>query len=392
MKKKSEVNAAVLVAIISGLIVLYIMFLPGEERKNLLESNLTEEDNGDEEDVSEEVLLLEHPGRLAYLKETEMDHVIPPMNLYTSTEATILKSINSLYVKNGVFDKQSKTIIFSVTDLANTKNVIMSFDVKKSEGRLIIKLNGYEVFNGEATERNMEPLNLAVENLKSENTIEISASEVGFMFWKTNEYSLESLKILADVTDVSARKGSGVFFMEQAELDNLKSSKLKFFPDCEVRKVSKIDVLINNYNVFSSIPDCGMLQTVEFSPFTLIEGENKLEFKTDKGQYLIDRIVVKTELKEAPSYVQYFELSENQMGKIEDKEMDLNLTLVFVDKETEKEADIIINGKKSYMPLTKEISFSKKINEYVEEGTNSLKIIPKKTIDLKDLKVELIEK
>ena len=176
------------------------------------------------------------------------------------------------------------------------------------------------------------------------------------------------------------------------ERKKLKSSKLKFFPDCEVRKVSKIDVLINNYNVFSSIPDCGMLQTVEFSPFTLIEGENKLEFKTDKGQYLIDRIVVKTELKEAPSYVQYFELSENQMGRIEDNEMDLNLTLVFVDKETEKEADIIINGKKSYMPLTKEISFSKKINEYVEEGTNSLKIIPKKTIDLKDLKVELIEK
>lgn len=392
MRKKSQVNAAVLVAIISGLIILYVVFLPEGEREAILEDNLTEEDDGGAETVSEGVLLLEHPGRLAYLKEKELEHIIPPMNLYTSTEATILKSISSVYIKNGVFDKQAKSIAFSVSDLANTKNVILSFDIKKSEGRLVVKLNGDEIFNGEVTESNMEPLNLPSENLKSENLVEISVSEVGFMFWKTNEYTLENLKILADVTDVSARKGTGAFFVEDAEAQNLQSAKLKFFPDCEVRKVSKLDVLINNYNVISSIPDCGMLQTVEFSPFILIEGENKLEFKTDKGQYLIDRIVVKTELKEAPSYVQYFELSENQMQRIGNKKMDVNLTLIFVDKETEKEADIIINGKKTYMPSTKEISFSKKINDYVDEGTNSLKIIPKKTIDVKDLKVELIEK
>ena len=365
--------------------------MPEGEREDLLEKNLTE-DNGDEEDVSEEVLLLEHPGRLAFIRETELEHIIPPMNLYTSTEATLLKSINSLYVKNGVFDRQAKTVTFAIADLANTKNIILSFDIKKHEGRLIIKLNGYEVYNAEALERNIEPLYLTQESLRSENTLEISVSEVGFMFWKTNEYILENLKILADVTDISARKGSGVFFMEDAEVQNLKSSKLKFFSDCDIRRVSRLDVLINNYNILSSIPDCGMLQTVEFSPFILIEGENKLEFRTDKGQYLIDRIVVKTELKDTPSYVQYFELDKDQMESVEDQNTDINLTLVFVDKETEKEADIIINGKKTPLPLTKEISFSKNINNYVEEGTNSLKIIPKKTLDIKDLKVELIER
>ena len=63
-------------------------------------------------------------------------------------------------------------------------------------------------------------------------------------------------------------------------------------------KVGKLDVFINSNNVFSSVPDCGTLRPVEFAPSVLSEGENKIIFRTDRGNYLIDQIVVKTELED----------------------------------------------------------------------------------------------
>ena len=389
MEKKAQVNAAVLVAIIAGLIILYVLFLPAEETEKFLEEDFQEDENDEGDDEEEErVLLEESPGTLPYIKENEMEHIIPPMNLFISTSSEVIKDVNAIYIKNGMFDKKSKIVQFAVPD--NSENLILSFDVAQSEGMLEVKLNGYELFNGQVS-GNIDPISLPKAALREDNNIKLSVSDVGFMFWKTNEYTIENLKIIGDVTDTSSRKGTGSFFLEGSEADNIKSAKLKFFPDCEVRRVARLDILINNYDILSSIPDCGMLQTVEFSPFILVEGENRIEFRTDKGQYLIDRIVVKTELKDTPSYVQYFELDAGDIENIEDDDLDVNMTLVFIDDETEKEADIIINGRKTTMPLTEEIAYSRNIDPYVEEGTNAIKILPKKTLEIREMKIELIE-
>src|SRR3989344_8613153 len=100
-KAQSGINAAILVAIIAGLIVIYILFVPIEERKDILGINDSEEGNGGEED--ENVLLLENPGRLEFIENKDIEKDIDPVNLYTRTDAVVLKELNSLYVKNGIF-------------------------------------------------------------------------------------------------------------------------------------------------------------------------------------------------------------------------------------------------------------------------------------------------
>ena len=386
-KAQSGINAAILVAIIAGLIVIYILFVPIEERKDILGINDSEEGNGGEED--ENVLLLENPGRLEFIENKDIEKDIDPVNLYTRTDAVVLKELNSLYVKNGIFDKLGKSFEFKVNNLENTDSFLLTFIAKTHKGRLIINLNGYEVFNDEIAKLNVEPIKLPKDAVREDNVAEVSASGVGIAFWKTNEFALENIKITADFTDKSARESKNIFLMTESEEKNVEEIRLRFSPECNVGSVGVLDVVINNHNIYSAVPDCGSLASREFSPFYLVPGENEIIFRAEKGRYLIDQIKITSTLKETPSYIYYFEISDEQMNDIEDNDKNINLTIDFVDDIEVKEAEIIINGRKIYLSRTTDAEFSRNIDNYVKEGTNSLKIIPKRTLDVREIRVEL---
>jgi hypothetical protein len=300
--------------------------------------------------------------------------------------------LSSVYVKNAWFDKEFKEINFTLDDPDNTKNVLMSFDVTKHEGRLVIRLNGHEVFNNEVMVVNIPPIGLQSEYLTTNNNLQFGVSGVGAKFWKTNEYILQGFKVTGDITDISTRESKSIFLISDAERENVEEVKLKFTPYCDVKEVGPLDVLVNNHNIFSGVPDCDMLKTIAFSPFYLVEGENRLVMKAGRGHYIIDRMSVKTKLKEAPSYVHYFEVSDEQMEQIEDNEADINLTFRFVDDIEEKEADLIINGRKARLPRITDLEYSKDIDMYVLDGTNSLKIVPATTFDVVEMKIEYVER
>jgi len=61
------VETICLIVIVAALIILYIMFLPTEERNELL--NVTEKGSSSREEISENILLLEHPGRMEHLSK-----------------------------------------------------------------------------------------------------------------------------------------------------------------------------------------------------------------------------------------------------------------------------------------------------------------------------------
>lgn len=384
---KGQVNAAVLVAIIAGLIILYIIFLPGEERREILGE---EEADTSTTTAEEDILLSEHVGRLEKPRGGIVEHSIDPVNLYTKKEDKVLKSLSSVYVRNGWFDKKTSTLTFKLDAPSNTANALLSFNVKKHKGRIIIRLNDNEIYNNEIKTINVEPIILPNEYLREDNTIEISVSGVGIRFWRTNEYILENVKVTASVTDISARRSENIFIVAESEKQNLDEVKLKFSAECTPTEAGILNVLINNQNIFSSVPDCGSLTVREFSPFYLSAGENRLTFRIERGRYLIDQIKIRTELKETPSYVEYFELDEDQYDDVLDDRKDVNLTIEFVDDEELKEADIILNGRKIRL-RTYERLWSKNIDSYVREGTNALKITPETTLDIVELKVELID-
>jgi len=378
-------SAATLVAIIAGLIVLYLLVLPPGEREKLLGENVTEEEGVTEVIKEVKTVLSINPGRLDYLAQREIEHVIPSINLNILTEAGVLKEVNSLHVQRSLFSETKRNISFRIEDLDNTENVLLNFVAQERAGHLLIKLNGQEVFNREIETVNIEPIKLK-NNLKGNNILEFSVSAPGAAFWRTNEYTLEDIMVTADMIRREGQESKNIFLMSSVEKNNLEKAVLRFLPECITGLVGPLEVWINNYNVYSAIPDCGALsRPIEIPDYYFVTGENRLVFRTEEGNYLIDLIKVTSKLKQIIYPVYYFEITDTQYQKIQDDKANVTLSLRFVDAIERKIARIFVNGHLLSLDQT-EIDFSQDISRWIERGNNAIKIEPQRTIDVVELK------
>jgi len=390
--KKSQAvasGAATLIAIIAGLIILYILFLPPSEREELLDDEDTEDEKLAEENIS--IIFSEAPKRLFPTDVAEFEQELPSVLIYVGEEAVELKKEETVYVSKSLFKETKDNVTFEISDLANTKNVLLNFEVNNAEGRLLIGLNNYEVYNAEITAKSIDPIELRNHLQQGVNTLEFAVSSPGIGFWKKNEYSLEDVLLTADVVSRDTQISELTFVLGAEERNNLEKVKLHFYAGCNVLEAGKLDISINNYNLYSSVPDCGSSQRpLEFAPERLNIGENNLVFETDKGRYLLDNVKISSELKDITPYIYYFELNETQIDLIENETMEATIYLRFADDETDKEADVLVNNHAIRIDQT-EIDFEDEINNYVEEGNNAIKIEPEEILDIVELKVIIEE-
>jgi hypothetical protein len=398
MKKRGQdgKGAAVLVSIIAAFIILYILFLEPSDRESLLGSGSGSSKtvkNGVNIDKNITVLLEEKPGRLEYIKGQDYEMDLPSFTLYKTTNSVEIESFNDLSVRNGWMDKKSISKEFSIDDLENTENVVLSFVAKKHEGSMTIMINGNTVFEGYIDTLNVEPIKLAKSYLKEGiNILNFSVSGVGMAFWRTNEYSLSNVKVIGDITDVSKQKTKNIFTIESWKYTNLEKATLKFNPNCNSRDVGALDVFVNNKNIFSGLPDCGMLNKYEIPVGVLNTGVNDVVFLTNGGTYLVDQLKVKLELQEASNPLYYFEITDKQMENITKGRADVNISMKFVDDDEDKTLDLNINGHMKRVDQ-KEPLFSYVMTDWVEESSrNYIKLIPKTTVDIISLKVLLVRK
>ena len=297
-KAQGGINAAVLVAVIAGLIILYILFLPEEERKALLEDELDDDGFKKSSKDDEDILLREFPGRLSTV-EGVLDKTIPNVFLFERTDAKELESLNPFIVRNGWFDEKKRVISFTIDDLENTDNVLLSLKAKKHEGILTIKLNNEVIYENEIISETVAPIRLNKNLLSDRNTFEFSVSSVGFRFWKTNEYSIDDIKIVGDITDRSKQESKNVFTLISKELGNIERADLRFVPYCRnVADVGVLDIFINNRNVFSAVPVCEDPYRQPIPLGILDSGENRIIFRTNKGSYSIEQIKLEFDEKE----------------------------------------------------------------------------------------------
>ena len=388
-KGQSGVNAAILVAIILALIVLYVVYLPTSEREKLLLNKTTYESNVDEED--EDLLLLEYPKRLDKVDDVDKTQ-LPNVYLFKSTQANEIERINPFSVRNGVFDEKSRTVDFSIDNIENVDDVLLSFTAKKHKGVLIINLNGETIYEKEVSSEVVEPVRLKKSILNKDNTLEFRASSVGLKFWSTNEYSLDDVKITGDITDVSRQKSQNVFTLTQTEYNNLEKATLKFIPYCSsTQEVGKLDVSVNNHNIFSAVPVCDDSYKQIIPLGTINAGENFIVFSTSKGSYSIEQIELEFDVEETKKTIYYFEINESTWDEIEDEDKDVKLKIQFVDDEENKRADLNINGHLTSIDQ-EEASYSKSIRNWAEEGNNYIEIKPKTTLEIKELRVKIEEK
>lgn len=396
-KAQGGANAAILVAIIAGLIMVYIIFLPASEREAVLEGkNISKANGGSSAKGQDNVLLKEFPGTLDTTKGV-LDKSVPNIFLFEKTEAKEIDELNPIIVRNGWFDKKSRTVSFRVDDLENTDNLILSFDAKRHDGALTIKLNNEIIFENDIETENPAPVKLKKSLLEEDNSLEFSASSVGFKFWKTNEYSLEDIRILGDITDKSKQESRNVFTLTDEELSNIESAELRFVPYCKSEdKVGMLDVSVNSRNVFSAVPVCRDPYRQPIPVGILNSGENRVIFKTNKGSYSVEQIKLEFAEKEVKPKVYFFEANLSQIKMIESGSKDAILTIEFADDERLKRADLNINDRLREID-TEDKSYTKKLNDgnkpdLLKEGNNFIEIIPRTRLDIVEIRVQLQNK
>jgi len=391
-KAQGGVNAAILVAVIAGLIMLYILFLPEAEREAILEDKDVEKTSKKDND-NEDILLREFPGRLDIV-EGILDKTIPNIFLFERTDAKELERINPIIVRNGLFDEKDRIVSFSIDDLENTNNVILSFKAKKHEGILTIKLNNEIVYENDISSVTVAPIRLTRNLLSSDNTFHFSVSSVGFKFWKTNEYNLDDIKVVGDITDKSKQESRNVFTLTSRELFNIEASNLKFVPYCRsVSDVGLLDIEINSRNIFSAVPVCEDPTKVPIPLGILNSGENKIIFKTNKGSYSVEQVKVEFSEKDVLANVYFFEVNQSVIDDIEDGDVDVVLTIEFVDDKKNKRADLNINDRLSSIDEEGRF-FTLTLNDeddpdFVEEGNNFIELEPRTRLDIVEIKVEI---
>lgn len=379
-------NAAILVAIIAGLIILYIVFLPSSERQKLVTEEKTKTTT---EGENPNVLLKAFPGSLSAAQGLEDEKSISNIFLVETTNAKELEKINPFIVRNGWFDKRAKTINFDLDDPANTDNVVITFTAKKRSGILTIKLNNAIVFENEIAGEAVEPVKLDKKQLQKSNSLEFTVSSVGAKFWTTNEYSFENIKIIGDITDTSRQESANVFTLSDSEFSSMDKATLKFIPYCgNVRDIGNLDILVNNKKLFSSVPVCDNSYKQSIPKSALNQGENNIVFKTSKGSYSVEQIKIALEFKEPKVKTYFFEIDSSAFKKITNGNNDATLTIKFTDDGRQKRAKLDVNGHAETIETNKAL-FSKNINSKVSQGNNFIRLEPLEDMEVTELRVEL---
>ena len=392
-KRGQAAGAAILLIIIVALLIGFIVLVSPQERAIILGENLTGSSSDDEIDIAiiEENLLTENPGRIDYLAQREIEHPLPVANIFTRTEAKIIDERNVISTKKGVFTEETGAMSFSIPNLENTANLLLNFNIMEAKGRLIISLNEVDVFDAEVMPGNVQPIKLPVNLLQENNVLQFSASSPGVAFWATHGIVLQEVKVVGDVTNVEAQSSKNIFLVSDTELDNLEKLTLKFQPDCVFNEVGKLSVKVNGNEIYNGVPDCDLAMVpIEFSPNLVHQGENSITFFTEKGNYLLSHIVLVSRLKEVDFPTYYFELSNEQYEDVFAENLRLRVKLEFVDVVTRKSGQIIFNGHQEHFD-TKELSYTFDLSEDIVKGNNALKIKPGKTLELRELRVDLVD-
>lgn len=390
-KGQSAAGAAVLLAVIAFLMIMFIILIPPEDRKELLgEKNDTNKTSLDKSSV-EENLLTVSPGRIDFLGQEDIEHPLPVVNIFTRTESTVLAEKNLALAKRGIFSDQSSTFRFSIPDIAHTENVLLGFNVQSVEGILIIRLNGDEIFSSEVSEGAMVPIRLSRSSLLESNELVFSVSSPGLAFWRTNEVQLEAIKIVADVTSTEAQFSNQIFLISDSEKRNLERIVLKFQPDCVAEEVGKLTIRVNGNEIYSAVPDCEVsFVPIDFSPNLVHQGENEILFRTERGNYLLSHVVLQSKLKEMELPTYFFELTDEEFKLVQSGRRKVRMEMNFVDVITRKFGEVIINGHERGFD-TDELDFVLDISDQVVKGNNAIKIIPERTIEVRELKVDLLK-
>ena len=385
-------GAAVLVAIIAGMLILFIIVIPPTERAKILGEPVSGSDDG--VSVPRDVvsnLLLQNPGRIDYLIQKDVEHPIPVVTIRTAEESSVIAEKSVVSSKRGLFSEKSSEFSFQVAAPSDVHNALLTFKVSEQVGDVHVIFNDEEIYTGPAGGSQLRPIIIPSGLIHAQNVVVFSLSSPGLAFWRTNSFVADNVKVVADTVNREAQIARHIFLVSDTEKQNLERVQLKFHPECRYGDAGQLRILLNGNEVYNALPDCDLdLVPVELSADNLVRSENTLQFETTRGTYLLSHVLVVSKLKEVTYPTYYFELSEEQYDDIHSGDLDLKTVMSFVDVTDERSGQLIFNGVvRNFDTTSASLTFD--LSDDVVKGSNSVKIKPRRTLEVREIRVDTVK-
>ena len=166
---------------------------------------------------------------------------------------------------------------------------------------------------------------------------------------------------------------------------------LKFQPTCNYGQVGTLRIDVNGDEIYAGVPDCDVVRIpIEFSPSTVNQGENQITFRTEEGSYLLSHVVLESKLQSVEFPVYFFDISNEEFEDVRDGDKDVQITIDFVDVIEQKVGDFVFNGHLTRFD-TRDVTLSMNVSEDIVRGNNALKIKPRRTLDVRQLRIDLVD-
>ncbi len=386
-------GAALLLTIIAVMIILYLVFLPSSQRAKILGEQQQPppgQSPGGPPGGTKAVLLSQNVGQINPPSPNEVEHTLPSFTIFTETNAKELARKNTMEVENGLFSDKQGQLQFSYNP-TEINDPILSFNARRSGGKLIILLNGEVIFNSELESGSPDPVQLPESLLQSRNTLVFKASSPGAAFWSSHMHDLRNIIVSGKVTDRSGSTADQHFSIPQREYEAMQFAELKFLPNCNPDSTGRLRIRINRKELYSGFADCGVPNKVEVAKELLKEGDNRLRFVSEKGQYTVDSVKITSKIEGQDVPVFYFNLNRRAYDRVYMNDALLFITIRFAGRVGQAKTGVLnINGFETTF-RTEQNKFQTQVNpEFLTQGPNSVMIIPQgKALNVAELRVEL---
>ncbi len=376
--------------------VIYVIFLPIGEKEKLVDDTYSGSDYGSgypgvdegpryDSGVGFKALLSTSPGRVYPYLNDLVQQPLTAVRLFADPVDNIMTLANSIYVSKGFFNDKDQTLTFNLDNL-NVEEASLYFFVVGSKGRLKIKLNGAEIFNGDITNNDL-PIKLPTPFLRKFNRLSFEAVSLGW--FSSSKYELKDIKLVLKQVDANVFE-KRTFVLTDSEFKNLDGLTLFYFTNCQrIQESGTMRIYLNNKLVDQRLVVCeaGPIgQDIDLS--NAVKGVNTLQFEIDRGSYVLEQMYIEKRISQRSFPLFNFYLQPDEFIDVDDLSRSVFIRMKFLNDGYRKSAALLVNGITFYVDTYSD-TFSYDISDYVVEGENFIKIIPRTEFDILNLEVDL---
>ena len=392
VNKKGQQPISYFIMMIALLIVVYMILLPEAEKESLLyegqspDFSLPQTQNNYITNTPSiysggKNLLNVNPGVLSPEFEKISQKNFASVNLFLSEETEYEILANDIQLESTITASDMGEFVFNIDDLNNLENIKLLFFIISSRGDLTVKLNGIKILSGEVT-NGMLPISLPNSMLQEFNRLTFEVEKPSFFeFMSSNYYSFKDIQLIKyslTKNNYEARQ----FVLSSENLDNLNHMNLMYRLNCfSLQDSGRILVKLNGNIIHDALAVCDAGVTeLDLLINDLIIGRNVLEFSVDKGQYVLENLILESDYSGGIYKRYYFVVQISDMENIM-RGNDVVLQARFPNDGKRKAGTFYVNGYPIYFDTFHD-EFVTNLNGLVYSGQNLISIVPEEEFEM----------